>query len=65
MAHDWGGAVAYSYAAAHPEDVNKMVILDIILPGFGLEGAANFSPNRLRHLSFHAVRDVPEKLIDG
>src|SRR5215216_4165446 len=24
VVHDWGGAVAYSYAAAHPEDVNKM-----------------------------------------
>jgi pimeloyl-ACP methyl ester carboxylesterase len=45
VAHDWGGAVAYSYAAAHPEAVNKMVILDIFLPGFGYEEAANFSPN--------------------
>ena len=65
VAHDWGAAVAYSYAAAHPEGVNKMVILDIILLGFGLEEAANFSPNGLWHLSFHAVRDLPEKLIEG
>jgi len=34
VAHDWGGPVAYSYAAAYPEDVNKMVILDTLLPGF-------------------------------
>ena len=65
VAHDWGAAVAYSYAAAHLEGVNKMVILDIVLPGFGLEEAANFSPNGLWHLSFHAVRDLPEKLIEG
>jgi pimeloyl-ACP methyl ester carboxylesterase len=65
VAHDWGSAVAYSYAAAHPQGVNKMVILDIVLPGFGLEEAANFSPNGLWHLSFHAVRDLPEKLIEG
>jgi len=65
VAHDWGAAVASSYAAAHPQGVNKMVILDIILPGFGLEEAANFSPNGLWHLSFHAVRDLPEKLIEG
>jgi pimeloyl-ACP methyl ester carboxylesterase len=65
VAHDWGSAVAYSYAAAHPENVKKMVILDIVLPGFGLEEAANFSPNGLWHLSFHAVRDLPEKLIEG
>ena len=65
VAHDWGAAVAYSYATAHPEDVNKMVILDIFLPGFGYEEAANFSPNGIWHLSFHAVRDLPEKLIEG
>jgi pimeloyl-ACP methyl ester carboxylesterase len=65
VAHDWGGPVAYSYAAAHTQDVRKMVILDTLLPGFGLEEAANFSPKGLWHLSFHAVRDLPEKLIDG
>jgi pimeloyl-ACP methyl ester carboxylesterase len=65
VAHDWGAAVAYSYAAAHPEDVNKMVILDMVLPGFGYEEGANFSPNGIWHLSFHAVRDLPEKLIEG
>ena len=42
-----------------------MVILDTLLPGFGLEEAANFSPNGLWHLSFHTVRDLPEKLIEG
>ena len=64
VAHDWGGPVAYSYAAAHPQDVNKMVILDTSVPGFGLEEAENFS-KRIWHFSFHAVRDLPEKLIEG
>ena len=65
VAHDLGGPVAYSYAAAHPENVKKMVILDTLLPGFGDEEAAKFSPNGLWHLPFHAVRDLPEKLIEG
>jgi pimeloyl-ACP methyl ester carboxylesterase len=65
VAHDWGGPVAYSYAAAHPENVSKMIILDTLLPGFGYEEAGNFSPNGIWHFSFHAVRDLPEKLIDG
>ena len=65
VAHDLGGPVAYSYAAAHPENVKKMVILDTLLPGFGDEEAAKFSPNGLWHLPFHAVRDLPEKLIVG
>jgi len=63
VAHDWGGAVAYSYAAEHPEGVKKMVILDNFLPGFGYEEAANFSPNVIWHFSFHNVRDLPEALI--
>jgi pimeloyl-ACP methyl ester carboxylesterase len=65
VAHDWGGPVAYSYAAEHPEDVGKMIILDTLLPGFGLEEAGDFSPNGIWHFSFHAVRDLPEKLIEG
>jgi pimeloyl-ACP methyl ester carboxylesterase len=65
VAHDWGGPVAYSYAAAHPENVKKMVILDTLLPGFGYEEAGNFSPNGIWHFSFHAVRDLPERLIEG
>ena len=65
VAHDWGGPVAYSYAAAHPENVSKMIILDTLLPGFGYEEAGNFSPKGIWHFSFHAVRDLPEKLIDG
>ena len=65
VGHDWGGPVAYSYAAAHPEDVKKMIILDIILPGFGWEEAGKLSPNGIWHFSFHAVRDLPEKLIEG
>jgi pimeloyl-ACP methyl ester carboxylesterase len=65
VGHDWGGAVAYSYAAEHPEDVIKMIILDIFLPGFGYEEAGNFSPDGIWHLSFHAVRDLPERLIEG
>jgi pimeloyl-ACP methyl ester carboxylesterase len=65
VSHDWEGPVAYSYATAHPQDIKKMVILDTLLPGFGIEEAANFSPNGLWHHSFHAVRDLPEKLIDG
>ncbi len=65
VAHDWGGPVAYSYAASHPGDIKKMVILDTLLPGFGFEEAGNFSPNGIWHFSFHAVRDLPEKLIEG
>jgi pimeloyl-ACP methyl ester carboxylesterase len=65
VAHDWGRPVVYSYAAAHSQDIQKMVILYTLLPEFEVEEAANFSPNEIWNLSFHAVRDLPEKSIDG
>jgi len=65
VAHDWGGPVAYSYAAEYPEKVKKMIMLDTLLPGFGWEEAGNFSPDGIWHFSFHAVRDLPEKLVEG
>ena len=33
-------------------------------PVAGYEEAGNFSPNGIWHFSFHAVRDLPEKLIE-
>ncbi len=35
VGHDWGGPVAYALAAAHPEAVTKLVILDVVVPGSG------------------------------
>ncbi|HJT86159.1 MAG TPA: hypothetical protein VJ697_16890 [Nitrososphaeraceae archaeon] len=65
VAHDWEGPDGYSYAVVNTHDVLKMIIIDVPLPDFGVEQAANFTPNGFWHLSFHAVRDLPEKLIDG
>ena len=49
----------------HIQDILKMIIVDVPLPGFEVEEAANFTSNVFWHLSFHTVRDLPEKLIDG
>ena len=37
--HDFGAAVAYAYAAAHRDAVRKLVIMEMIMPGFGYEQA--------------------------
>ena len=34
VAHDVGSQTAYSYAAAHPNNVSKLVIMDFPFPGF-------------------------------
>ncbi|MCG2633497.1 MAG: alpha/beta hydrolase [Gammaproteobacteria bacterium] len=66
VGHDWGGAVAYALAAQRPEWVERLAVLDIVLPGFGLEQAmAPTAERTLWHLTFHLARDVPEFLIGG
>lgn len=66
VGHDWGGPVAYAYACAHPEDVRRLVILDVPIPGAGLEELPQMSRRGgLWHISFHNVRDLPEALVAG
>jgi pimeloyl-ACP methyl ester carboxylesterase len=66
VGHDWGGPVAYAYAAAHPSDVRKLVILDVGIPGAGLEQLLTFRKSgSIWHVQFHYVRDLPEALVTG
>ncbi|RPI44523.1 MAG: alpha/beta hydrolase, partial [Hyphomicrobiaceae bacterium] len=33
VGHDWGGPTAFALAAAHPQAVRRLVILDVVIPG--------------------------------
>ena len=46
---------------AHPNDVKRLVILDV--PILGIGAAQNTSG--LWHVNFHMVRDIPELLVQG
>ena len=35
VGHDWGGPTAYALAAAHPDAVKRLVIIDVPIPGCG------------------------------
>jgi pimeloyl-ACP methyl ester carboxylesterase len=66
--HDWGAAVAYAYAAQFRDQVRKLSIFEMVLPGFGLmEGAMQPQPggNFLWHMAFQSVPDIPFALIEG
>jgi pimeloyl-ACP methyl ester carboxylesterase len=61
VAHDVGVQTAYSYAAAHPNNVSKLVILEAPVIGFFPAGAED----RLWWFSFHQAPDIPEMLTAG
>jgi len=63
VGHDWGGPTAYAVAAAHPEAVKKLAILDVTIPG---DGSPNISQGGKRwHHAFHQTSDLPEALVSG
>ena len=61
VAHDVGVQTAYSYAAAHPNNVSKLVILEAPVIGFFPAGVED----RLWWFSFHQAPDIPEMLTAG
>jgi pimeloyl-ACP methyl ester carboxylesterase len=66
--HDWGGATAYSYAAQFRDEVKRLAIFEMVMPGFGLmEGAMAPQPggNYLWHMGFQSVPDIPFALLQG
>jgi len=62
VAHDIGGQTAFSYAATHPNNVTKLVIMDYIFAGF-LPPA--FGQNGPWWFAFHQVPDLPETIVQG
>jgi pimeloyl-ACP methyl ester carboxylesterase len=61
VGHDFGAQVAYSYAAAHPYNVKRLVILDVPIPGIG----SGKNITELWWAKFHMVQDIPEMLVQG
>jgi pimeloyl-ACP methyl ester carboxylesterase len=62
VGHDWGGPVAFSLAAQHPEAVRRLVILDVAIPG---DGGDLSQGGRRWHHAFFRTRDLPEALCYG
>jgi pimeloyl-ACP methyl ester carboxylesterase len=63
VGHDFGGPTAYAYACAHPDDVQRLVILDVAITIDEREQAEYYK--RLFHLSFNAQPDIAVALVTG
>lgn len=62
VGHDWGGPVAFSLAAHHPDAVSRLAILDVVIPGDG----GDFSQGGRRwHHAFFRTLDFPEAVCAG
>jgi pimeloyl-ACP methyl ester carboxylesterase len=62
VGHDMGGKAAYMLANLHPEKIEKLVLVDCLIPGTenmdALHGGA-------WHYGFHMAPDIPEMLTRG
>ena len=62
VGHDWGGPTAFALAAADPDAVASLSILDVIVPG---DGGDLSQGGRRWHHAFHMTPDLPEALVSG
>ncbi|WP_159728126.1 alpha/beta fold hydrolase [Methylosinus sp. Ce-a6] len=62
VGHDMGGKAAYVLALLRPEKVERLVLVDCLLPG-----TENMDARRggAWHYGFHMARDIPELLTRG
>jgi pimeloyl-ACP methyl ester carboxylesterase len=62
VGHDIGLMVAYAYAAANPDEVSHLVLVDAPIPG-----VADWDAVKIQewHFGFQAVPDLPEALVAG
>ena len=66
VGHDIGAFVVYPYAAAHPTEVKRLVVMEVPPPitGFFPPPSMNRGPP-LWWIFFHQTPDVPEALVQG
>ncbi|GGP73828.1 alpha/beta fold hydrolase [Saccharothrix coeruleofusca] len=65
VGHDIGGMVAFSWARLHPGEVRGLALLDLAVPGLGLERAMDVARGGRWHFGFFMAPRVAELLIDG
>ncbi|MFJ4830814.1 alpha/beta hydrolase [Streptomyces sp. NPDC088747] len=57
--------VAFPYARLHPGEVQRLALIELAVPGFGLEQAMDPVGGGSFHFGLFTTRDVPELLFQG
>ncbi|WP_433432676.1 alpha/beta fold hydrolase [Nonomuraea sp. CA-141351] len=65
VGHDIGGMVAFAYARRHPQEVARLALVELALPGLGLERAMNPATGGSFHFGLFMTSEVPELLLGG
>ncbi|WP_432839940.1 alpha/beta fold hydrolase [Dactylosporangium sp. CA-092794] len=65
VGHDIGAMVALAWAAEFPADVAALVMLDVSIPGLGLEELMDVAHGGMWHFGFFMQPHLPEMLFDG
>ncbi|MDT0567201.1 alpha/beta hydrolase [Streptomyces sp. DSM 3412] len=65
VGHDIGGMVAFSYARLYPDLVHRLALIDLAVPGLGLEKAMNPATGGSFHFGLFMTREAPELLLRG
>ena len=64
VGHDWGGPTAYALTRLDPALVEKLAIIDVVIPGDGRPGGIAQGGARWHH-GFHRTPHLPEALTAG
>lgn len=65
--HDIGSMIALAVAASHPDDVSRLVLINSLLPGLGLQEVMNMNvaEGSMWHFGFFMTEHIPEMPFDG
>lgn len=64
VGQDLGGMVTYSYLHAHPDELARAVIMDVVIPGLEPWESVVANPY-IWHFAFHSIPELPEQMVHG
>jgi len=64
VGHDVGGQIVFAYLKAYPGELSSAVMLNVAVPGVEPWSEIERHPD-LWHFAFHAVPELPERLVAG